>query len=139
MEIIGTITQVHPLQEGIAKATGKPWKMQPFVLQTQEQYPRTIYIELFGEERINANPIENGQIVTVSFDLDSREFNGRWYTSIRAWRVQQGAVVAAPDQPVAAPYQATPQAPVQPAQPAANTQPFAAPAASLDDASGLPF
>ncbi len=135
MEIIGTIREVLAPQEGVSK-TGNPWKVQSYVLETQEQYPRKVCFEIFGEDRIKANPCNVGELVTVSFDIESREFNGRWYTSIRAWRVQQGAVAAAPAQPVAAPYQAAPQAPVQPA---ANTQPFAAPAASLDDASGLPF
>ena len=82
-------------------------------------------------------------VVTVSFDIESREFNGRWYTSIRAWRVQQGAVAAAP-----ATAQPTVQPSAQPAaQPAAQPMAHAAvPAANVqafdaagDESSDLPF
>ena len=117
MEIVGKITQVLPAQEGISKSTGNPWKIQSYVMETIEQYPRKVCFENFGEDRIKNNPCNVDDIVTVSFDIESREFNGRWYTSIRAFRVQQGdttgnaAPVAAPSQPVAAP--AAPAAPAQ--------------------------
>ena len=139
MEIVGKIIQVLPLQEGVSK-TGNPWKVQSYVLETQEQYPRKVCFEIFGEERIKNNPCNIDDLVTVSFDIESREFNGRWYTSIRAWRVQQGDMASAqpaaaapqPVAPAAAPQAAT----AQPA-PAANTQVFDA---SADDESGdLPF
>lgn len=90
MEIVGKIIQVLPLQEGTAKSTGNPWKSQSYVLETQEQYPRKVCFELFGEEKIKNNQCSLDDLVTVSFDIESREYNGRWYTSIRAWKVQQG-------------------------------------------------
>ena len=139
MEIVGKIIQVLPLQEGVSK-TGNPWKVQSYVLETQEQYPRKVCFEIFGEDKIKNNPCNIDDLVTVSFDIESREFNGRWYTSIRAWRVQQGDMTSAqpaaaapqPVAPAAAPQAAT----AQPA-PAANTQVFDA---SADDESGdLPF
>ena len=138
MDIVGKIIQVLPLQEGVSK-TGNPWKVQSYVLETQEQYPRKVCFEIFGEERIKNNPCNIDDLVTVSFDIESREFNGRWYTSIRAWRVQQGDMTSA--QPAAAAPQpvapaAAPTAAPQPA-PVANTQVFDA---SADDESGdLPF
>ena len=92
MEIVGKIIQVLPTQGGTSKTSGKEWKLQAYVLETQEQYPKKIHFELFGEERIKANPCQIDDIVTVSFDIESREFNGRWYTSIRAWRVVKGDV-----------------------------------------------
>ena len=142
MDIVGKIIQVLPLQEGVSK-TGNPWKVQSYVLETQEQYPRKVCFEIFGEERIKNNLCNIDDLVTVSFDIESREFNGRWYTSIRAWRVQQGdqtaaqPAAAAPQQVAPAAAPAAPQvAPAQPA-PAANTQVFDA---SADDESGdLPF
>lgn len=140
MDIVGKIIQVLPLQEGIGK-TGNPWKVQGYVLETQEQYPRKVQFEVFGEDRIKNNMCNVDDIVTVSFDIESREFNGRWYTSIRAWRVQQGVVTAeaAPAaQPAAQPAApaAQPAQPVQPAQP--NVETFDA-AAADDDSSQLPF
>ena len=90
MEIVGKIIQVLPLQEGVSKNTGNPWKVQSYVLETMEQYPRKVCFEIFGEDRISNNVAQVDDIVTVSFDIESREFNGKWYTSVRAWRVQQG-------------------------------------------------
>lgn len=140
MEIVGKIIQVLPLQSGTSSRTGNSWQVQSYVLETQEQYPRKVCFEIFGEDKIKNNPCNIDDLVTVSFDIESREFNGRWYTSIRAWRVQQGDMTSA--QPAA---QATPQ-PAAPAAapaaapqtaPVANTQVFDA---SADDESGdLPF
>lgn len=136
MDIVGKIIQVLPEQSGTSK-TGNPWKVQSYVLETQEQYPRKVCFEIFGEDRIKNNPCKIDDVVTVSFDIESREFNGRWYTSIRAWRVQQGAVAAAPQgsaqmaAPVSAPAASA-------AAPAADTASFDAVAGS-DESSDLPF
>ena len=89
MELVGKIIQVLPPQEGVGR-NGNPWKLQGYVLETLEQYPRKVHFEVFGEDRIRQNPCEIDQLVTISFDIESREFNGRWYTSIRAWRINQG-------------------------------------------------
>lgn len=138
MDIVGKVIQVLPLQEGIGK-NGNPWKVQGYVLETQEQYPRKVQFEVFGEDRIKNNPCNVDELVTVSFDIESREFNGRWYTSIRAWRIQQGdtTAAAAPTQvPTAAPTAQA--APAAQAEPAANVQTFDA-AAGQDESSDLPF
>lgn len=133
MEISGKIIQVLPLQTGVAKNTGNPWQSQSYVLETQEQFPRKVCFEVFGEQRIRKNACQLDDIVTVSFDIESREFNGRWYTSIRAWRVQQGVVDPnAAAAPVAAPAAAAPAA-----APAADVAAFD-PAAG-DDNGDLPF
>ena len=132
MEIVGKIIQVLPEQGGQSKTTGKDWKLQAYVLETQEQYPRKVHFEVFGEDRIKANPCQLDDVVTVSFDIESREFNGRWYTSIRAWKIQQGVVTTetpAAAAPVVAPVAAAPQA---------NVQAFD-PAAGVDDGTDLPF
>ena len=144
MEVVGKIIQVLPLQEGVGR-NGNPWKLQAYVLETIENYPRKVHFEVFGEDRIKNNPCEMDQIVTVSFDIESREFNGRWYTSIRAWKIQQGDMTQQPVAgvaPAAAPVAA---APAQPAQPAAapveaapvSVDPFDASAG--DGTSDLPF
>ena len=138
MDVVGKIIQVLPLQEGVGR-NGNPWKLQGYVLETFDQYPRKVHFEVFGEDRIKNNPCDIDQVVTVSFDIESREFNGRWYTSIRAWKIQQGDVTqaaagvapAAPAQPAAAPQQAA--APVD----NAPVDPFDASAG--DGTSDLPF
>ncbi len=148
MELVGKIIQVLPAQEGVGR-NGNPWKVQPYVLETLDQYPRKVHFEVFGEDRIKQNPCEIDQLVTISFDIESREFNGRWYTSIRAWRIQQGDMTqAATPAPAAAPVAAAPAAaPAPAAQPAAqpaapqaevaNVDPFDASAG--DGTSDLPF
>ena len=92
MEIKGKIIHVLPLQSGVGKASGKEWKKQEYVLETQETYPKKVCFNLFGD-RIDQNPVQIGDDVTVSFDLESREFNGRWYTDVRAYRIEKGAGV----------------------------------------------
>ena len=130
MEISGKIIQVLPEQGGVSKTSGKEWKLQAYVLETQEQYPRKVHFEVFGEDRIKANPCQLDDVVTVSFDIESREFNGRWYTSLRAWKIQQGVVDAAA--PAAVPA-------VEPmAAPQANVATFDA-AAGVDETTDLPF
>ena len=140
MEVVGKIIQVLPAQEGVGR-NGNPWKVQPYVLETLDQYPRKVHFEVFGEDRIKQNPCDIDQVVTVSFDIESREFNGRWYTSIRAWRIQQGDVTQAGVAPAAAPVAAAPAqvapaaAPMEAAP--ANVDPFDASAG--DGTSDLPF
>ena len=134
MEISGKLIQVLPEQGGVSKTSGKEWKLQAYVLETQEQFPKKVHFEVFGEDRIKANPCQLDDVVTVSFDIESREFNGRWYTSIRAWKIQQGVVEAAPAVqavPAAQPVQAV-------AAPQANVASFDA-AAGMDETSELPF
>ena len=141
MEIVGKIIQVLPLQEGVGR-NGNPWKLQGYVLETIENYPRKVHFEVFGEDRIKNNPCDMDQIVTVSFDIESREFNGRWYTSIRAWKIQQGDMTQQPAgvvpaaTPMAAPAQAAPAAAPAEAAPV-NVDPFDASAG--DGTSDLPF
>ena len=137
MEVVGKIIQVLPAQEGVGR-NGNPWRVQPYVLETLDQYPRKVHFEVFGEDRIKQNPCEIDQLVTVSFDIESREFNGRWYTSIRAWRIQQGDTTQAVGAvPAAAPAQAAPAQPAS-AEPAPmDIDPFDASAG--DGTSDLPF
>lgn len=92
MEITGKIIQVLPEQGGVSKTSGKEWRLQAYVLETQEQYPKKVHFEIFGDDRIKSNQCNIDDMVTVSFDIESREFNGRWYTSIRAWRVVDAAL-----------------------------------------------
>ena len=140
MEVVGKIIQVLPVQEGVGR-NGNPWKVQPYVLETLDQYPRKVHFEVFGEDRIRMNPCAIDQLVTVSFDIESREFNGRWYTSIRAYRIVQGDVTqgAAAAAPVAAPIAAAPAQPAAApvAEAPANVDPFDA--STGDGTSDLPF
>lgn len=89
MEVNGKIIEVCPIQEGTSKA-GNPWKKRLYVLETQDNYPKKVAFTVFGSERVDQynDKIMAGMNVRVSFDLESREFNGRWYTDATAWRIE---------------------------------------------------
>lgn len=86
MEITGKIIQVLPPVTGTSKA-GNQWKKREYVLETQETYPKKVFFDFFGE-RADQYPLEGGQTIKLSFDIESREYNGRWYTSIRGWKAE---------------------------------------------------
>lgn len=92
MEIQGRIIHVLQLQQGVGQASGKEWKKQDYVLETlDERYPKKVAFNLWGDA-IDRFMLREGDEVTVSFDLESREWNGRWYTEVRAYNVQRGVV-----------------------------------------------
>ncbi|MCF0194032.1 MAG: DUF3127 domain-containing protein [Bacteroidaceae bacterium] len=131
MEITGKIILELPERSGVSARSGAEWRMKSFVLETMEQYPKKMQFEIFGVDRINAMNIQVGETYTISFDIDAREYQGRWYNSIRAFRAAP-ATAAPAAAPVAEPYPGV--APQPAAQPAAAPQP-AAPTATDD----LPF
>ncbi len=100
MEITGKIIAVLPIQGGTSK-NGNEWKKQEYVLETHEQYPKKVCFQIFGADRISQAAIQPGEELTVSFDIDSHEYNGRWFTNISAWKVARSAAAAAPSAPVA--------------------------------------
>ena len=93
MEISGKIIAVLPLATGEGK-NGNTWRSQDYVLETADQYPKKVCFNFFGD-KIEQFPLSIDDQVTVSFDLESREYNGRWFTSVRAWKVEKAAVSAA--------------------------------------------
>ena len=98
MEIKGKIIVVLPLQTG--EGRNGTWKKQDYVLEYNRdtQYPKKMMFNLWGD-KIDQFAITEGQEVKVDFDIDCREFNGRWYNDIRAWRVE--ADLPAPAHPYA--------------------------------------
>lgn len=111
MELQGEIIKILPLMEGVSKQ-GNAWKVQPFVVETQDSFQKKVYFEIYGEDKINQNPIEMGDIVNVLFDIESREFGGRWYTVCRAWKVKD---INETQQPESKTNVVRPDAPQQPA------------------------
>ena len=86
-EIIGKIIAALEPVGGVSKSTGNPWKAQSYVIETQEQYPKKVCFEVFGEDRINQFNITEGEVYTVAVDIESHEYNGRWYNDVRVWRI----------------------------------------------------
>lgn len=123
MDLTGRIIAVLPAQSGISARTGNSWMSQDYVIEVPGQYPRRCVFRVFGEDRIRQFNIQKDEDMTIQFDIDAHEYQGRWFNDIRAFNVIRGQV--APQ--AAAPYGAMPQAaPFPPVQPAAPAAPAAA-------------
>ena len=110
MEVEGRIIQKLDPVSGVSKA-GNNWSKQEYVLETQEAYPKKIFFSFFGD-RANQYPLNVGDTVKLSFDIDSHEFNGRWFTNINGWKAEKiDATAAGQPQPMAQP-QAAPMPPM---------------------------
>ena len=95
MELQGKVIAALPERSGTS-ARGE-WKAQDFVIEHQEgQYPRHMVFTVWGADRLQRFNIQIGQTVLVAFDIDAREWNGRWFTDIRAFDVRQVDPNAAP-------------------------------------------
>ena len=87
MEITGKLIQLLPEVSG--ESARGPWVKGGFVIETEGDYPRKVAFVAFGEERVAmAKSIPMGTLVQVTFNPESREFNERWYTDLRASRIQ---------------------------------------------------
>ena len=86
MELKGKVIQLLPAQSGMGKKG--PWKKQEFILETQSQYPKKVCLSTCGD-KIDQFHVSEGDLLNVSVDLESREYNGRWYTEARAWKIEK--------------------------------------------------
>ncbi|MDH4058509.1 MAG: DUF3127 domain-containing protein [Cyclobacteriaceae bacterium] len=84
MEISGTVISLLPMQSGQGK--NGVWKKQEFILETPGQYPKKVCVSLWGE-KVDENKLSIGEKINASINIESREFNGRWYTDVRAWKI----------------------------------------------------
>lgn len=94
MDITGKIIAVLPTRSGTS-TKGTQWSSQTSVIETHEQYPKRVAFDVLGD-KIKEFNLQVGEEVTVSFDINAREFNGKWFNSVNAWHVtrvdsQQGA------------------------------------------------
>jgi hypothetical protein len=131
LELVGKLVKTLP--EVTGQSSKGPWQKQEFVLETFDQYPKKVCVSLWGEKVNDLKQYAPGDTLKVSLNLESREYNDRWYTEARAWRIEpgdgaEGGQSQAQGQPAAA---AKPRA----TQPAA---PFNA-AFDEDNAGDLPF
>lgn len=85
--IKGNIVNILKIESGVSRA-GNEWKKQEFVVETQEQYPRKICFTLFNEKTSMLEGFSAGQEVEVSFNVESREYNGKWFHNINAWKIE---------------------------------------------------
>lgn len=137
MEIQGKIIAVLPVRSGTS-ASGKQWSSQTAVIETVEQYPKKLAFDIMGD-KIQAFNVQQGESLTVHFDFDAHESNGRWFNSCRAWNVIRQQQYA-PQQPAPQQYpqqQYTAQQPIQP-QPTPQ-QPIQQPQQVQAQPNDLPF
>ena len=137
MEIQGKVIAVMEPKSGVS-ARGE-WKAQDYVIETHDAYPKKMVFSVFGAGRISRFNIQVGLEVDVSFDIDGREYNGRWFNSIRAFDVRQVDPAAVGMQPGVVPGAAFGPAPAQPAAPVQPAAQPAAPAAEQSSEDDLPF
>lgn len=84
MNIKAKLIQLLPLQTGMGK--NGQWRKQDIIVETEGQYPKKICISIWGD-KINEKQLLIGNELDIYFELESREFNGKWYTDIRAWKI----------------------------------------------------
>jgi hypothetical protein len=85
MQLTGKLTQLLPLQTGTGK--NGQWKKQEFIVETEGQYPKKVCISIWGD-KINDSQLQIGNNLKIDFDIESREYNGRWYTDVKAWKIE---------------------------------------------------
>ena len=118
MELTGKIIAVLPANSGVSQRTGNAWMSQEYVIEVPGQFPRKCVFRLFGEDRIKQFNIQNGEELTIQFDIDAHEYNGRWFNEIRAYNVIRGGGAAVAGAVAGAP------APVAPAEDDGDDLPF---------------
>ena len=102
LSITGTIIDIFPIEAGTSKA-GKEWEKQNFVIDTAAQFNPNVCFSLFGAEKIAIlSKFKTGQSVEVLFNISSREFNGKYYHNIDAWKITGDALENEPAQNIPA-------------------------------------
>ncbi len=131
MELSGKIVQILEKQTGEGK--NGTWEKQDYIIEIPGQYPKKVCFNLWGAKIAQFN-IQNGEFLTIGIDIESREYNSRWYTDVKAWKVERPGAAASGNN-------ASPS--MQTGDPFANTaeveDPFSSGSSSSDGADDLPF
>lgn len=85
MQLTAKLLALLPLQTG--KGKNGDWKKQDFIVETGDTYPKKICISVWGD-KINPSVLVVGNELKIDFDVESREYNGRWYTDVKAWKIE---------------------------------------------------
>lgn len=85
MQITARLVQVMPVQTGEGK--NGTWKKQDIIVETDGQFPKKICVTVWGD-KIDERYLKPGNQLNISFDIESREYNGRWYTDVKAWKIE---------------------------------------------------
>lgn len=93
MQITAKLVQLLPLQTGTGK--NGQWKKQDIIVETEGQYPKKVCVSVWGD-KINEGQLQIGAQLSISFDIESREYNSRWYTDVKAWKIEPAGASAGP-------------------------------------------
>ncbi len=83
--IEGRVVDIFPAQSGTTQAN-KPWRKQSFLIETEGQFPKKAVFECWND-LCDKIPTVIGTKVEVGFNIDTREYNSKYYTTLSAWRV----------------------------------------------------
>jgi len=120
LQVKGKIQQILKSESGVSRA-GKEWKKQEFVIETEDQFPKKICFTLFNDKSSLINDLSVDEEVEVYFNVESREYNGKWFHNINAWKIEKPA---ANNLPESAPEFSMDDIPPEPADDEANDLPF---------------
>lgn len=85
MIITAKLIQLLPIQIGLGK--NGQWRKQDIIVETDSQYPKKIYVSIWGDKIIE-NQLQIGNSLTISYELESREYNGKWYTDVKVFKIE---------------------------------------------------
>jgi Domain of unknown function (DUF3127) len=92
MQLTAKLIQLLPLQTGTGK--NGEWKKQDIIVETEgSQYPKKVCVTVWGD-KINTSQLKIGSQLKIDFDVESREYNGRWYTDVKAWKIEAADSIA---------------------------------------------
>jgi hypothetical protein len=94
MQITAKLVHILPLQKGAGK--NGEWKKQDIVVETDGQYPKKVCISIWGD-KIEESKLKVNNMLTIDFDVESREYNGKWYTDVKAWKIELGGIASSSD------------------------------------------
>ncbi|MFI5220703.1 MAG: DUF3127 domain-containing protein [Bacteroidia bacterium] len=89
LDITGKIIQIMNETTGTSK-TGNAWTKQEFVIETYDKFPRKVMMSVMGDKVQELKKFKVGDEVKASLNIESREWNSKWYTDVRAWRIEPG-------------------------------------------------
>jgi hypothetical protein len=93
LTVSGKVVKV--LEEQSGEGRNGPWRKQDFILETPGDYPKKICITQWGDN-IDRNDVQQGDELTAHIDIQSREYKGRWYTDVKAWKIEKGETSSMP-------------------------------------------
>jgi hypothetical protein len=98
LSVKGKLVKILNLESGVSRS-GNSWKKQEFIIETQEQFPKKVCFTLFNDKVSLLTGFSGGEDLEVSFDIESREFNNKWYHNINAWKIERAGQKSAAEIP----------------------------------------